>query len=98
MSQGTGAKESGIKNEIDLRLEDKWDEARERVSNLRDEEDGMEELPYTNEQIEELKEWLNKPYDPGGVHIPDSVNLKRSNQLVEKMEISRLKLFKNGTY
>jgi len=40
------------------------------------EEDKMEDSPYTDEEMKELEEWLNKPYEAGEVHIPDSVKIK----------------------
>lgn len=58
----------------------------------------MEEMPYTDEQIKELKVWLNKPYESGEVHVPDSIkrkiwrlvatvdSLKRYNQLIEERD------------
>ena len=63
----------------------------------------MKESPYTDEQIKELKVWLNKPCEAGEVHIPDSVKIKlhsliatvdslrRYNHLVEK-EVESLKV------
>jgi len=32
----------------------------------------MEEMPYTDEEIKELKVWLSKPYERGEAYILDS--------------------------
>jgi len=48
----------------------------------------MEDTSYTNHQIKELKEWLNKLYEPGEVHIPDStvVKIRRLITTVESLK------------
>ncbi len=44
--------------------------------------------PFTDEQMQELKEWWNKHYEPGEVHILDSavVKIHRLIATVESLE------------
>jgi len=57
-----------------MKLEDwisKWDMATRAGAAV-----AMSEPLTDEEEFEHIKEWLNAPYEPGELHIPDSVKIK----------------------